>query len=295
MLETKTFFTAKNDKVFKTIMADEDNKKMLIKFLERILNKKIEELTYLKNELTINYPLEKRKTVDVLVKTEDLYIHLELNNGYNDYLHMRNFCYFTNIYSKKTKAGRNYNLKEIFIQINFTYKNIIKSRLDKNKVLEDKELLRIYKVMDKDLKTYIENLEIWEFNMDRIMQIWYDNNESEIEKYKHLIMLDSNLDELEKLSKGDDLVEEFKEEIKELNENETYTSWLTPEEDAEFILNTEKSISFDEGLEKGKIEIARALLIKNNMTLKEISDITKLSIEEIDKLKNAIDKLYKIC
>ena len=290
MLETKPFYTARNDKVFKTIMADEDNKKMLIKFLERILNKKIEELTYLKNELTINYPLEKRKTVDVLVKTEDLYIHLELNNGYNDYLHMRNFCYFTNIYSKKTKAGRNYNLKEIFIQINFTYKNIIKSRLDKNKILEDKELLRIYKVMDKDLKTYIENLEIWEFNMDRIMQIWYDNNESEIEKYKHLIMLDSSLDELEKLSKGDDLVEEFKEEIKELNENETYTSWLTPEEDAEFILNTEKSISFDEGLEKGKIEIARALLIKNNMTLKEISDITKLSIEEIDKLKNAIDK-----
>lgn len=79
---------------------------MLIKFLERILNKKIEELTYLKNELTINYPLEKRKTVDVLVKTENLYIHLELNNGYNDYLHMRNFCYFTNIYSKKNKSWK---------------------------------------------------------------------------------------------------------------------------------------------------------------------------------------------
>ena len=125
MQENKVFYTARNDKVFKTIMADEDNKEMLIKFLERILNKKIEELTYLKNELTINYPLERRKTVDVLVKTGDLYIHLELNNGYSDYLNMRNFCYFTNIYSKKTKAGRNYNLKEIFIQIKFTYKNII--------------------------------------------------------------------------------------------------------------------------------------------------------------------------
>ena len=283
MLETKTFFTAKNDKVFKTIMADEDNKKMLIKFLERILNKKIEELTYLKNELTINYPLEKRKTVDVLVKTEDLYIHLELNNGYNDYLHMRNFCYFTNIYSKKTKAGRNYNLKEIFIQINFTYKNIIKGRLDKNKILEDKELLRIYKVMDKDLKTYIENIEIWEFNMDRIMQIWYDNNESEIEKYKHLIMLDSNLDELEKLSKGDDLVEEFKEEIKELNENETYTSWLTPEEDAEFILNTEKSISYEQGEKNKQIEIAKEMK-KEGIELSLISKVTHLSINEINNL-----------
>ena len=283
MLETKPFYTARNDKVFKTIMADEDNKKMLIKFLERILNKKIEELTYLKNELTINYPLEKRKTVDVLVKTEDLYIHLELNNGYNDYLHMRNFCYFTNIYSKKTKAGRNYNLKEVFIQINFTYKNIIKSRLDKNKVLEDKELLRIYKVMDKDLKTYIENLEIWEFNMDRIMQIWYDNNESEIEKYKHLIMLDSRLDKLEKLSKGDDLVEEFKEEIKELNENETYTSWLTPEEDAEFILNTEKSISYEQGEKNKQIEIAKEMK-KEGIELSLISKVTHLSINEINNL-----------
>ena len=283
MLETKPFYTARNDKVFKTIMADEDNKKMLIKFLERILDKKIEELTYLKNELTINYPLEKRKTVDVLVKTEDLYIHLELNNGYNDYLHMRNFCYFTNIYSKKTKAGRNYNLKEVFIQINFTYKNIIKSRLDKNKVLEDKELLRIYKVMDKDLKTYIENLEIWEFNMDRIMQIWYDNNESEIEKYKHLIMLDSSLDELEKLSKGDDLVEEFKEEIKELNENETYTSWLTPEEDAEFILNTEKSISYEQGEKNKQIEIAKEMK-KEGIELSLISKVTHLSINEINNL-----------
>ena len=46
MEENKVFYTAKNDKVFKKIMADEDNKEMLIKFLERILNKKIEELTY---------------------------------------------------------------------------------------------------------------------------------------------------------------------------------------------------------------------------------------------------------
>ena len=212
MQENKVFYTAKNDNVFKKIMADEDNKEMLIKFLERILNKKIEELTYLKNELTINYPLERRKTVDVLVRTKDEFIHIELNNGYSDYLHIRNFCYFTNIYSKKTKAGEKYNLKEKFIHIDFTYHQIINSKLDTYKTLKDKEYLRIYKVMDKDLKTYIENLEIWEFNMDRITQIWYDKKE-ERKKFNHLIMLDSNLEELEKISKGDDLVEEFKKEI----------------------------------------------------------------------------------
>ena len=143
--------------------------------------------------------------------------------------------------------------------------------------------------MDEDRIKFIDNFEIWEYNMDRIMQIWYDKDELEIEKYKHLIMLDSSSIELEKLSKGDELVVEFKKEIEELNENETYTSWLTPEEDAEFILNTEKSISFKEGIAAGEknkqIEIAKALLIKNNMTIEEISEITKLSVEEIIELK----------
>ena len=286
MIETqqKVFFTAKNDKVFKTILGNEDNKELLKKFLERILNKEIADITYLKNELTINYPEEKRKTVDLLVKTKNEYIHIELNNGYNNYLHMRNFCYLANLYSKKTKVGKEYNIEEKFIQINFTYKNMIKN--------EDKKELRKYYVMDEDNIKFIDNFEIWEYNMDRIMQIWYDNNELEIEKYKHLIMLDSNSIELEKLSKGDELVGEFKKEIEELNENETYTSWLTPEEDAEFILNTEKSISFKEGKAEGisegqkekQIEIAKAL-IKNNIDYKIISESTGLSIEEINELE----------
>jgi len=197
---------------------------------------------------------------------------------------MRNFCYLANLYSKKTKVGKEYNIEERFIQINFTYKNMIKN--------EDKKELRKYYVMDEDNIKFIDNFEIWEYNMDRIMQIWYDNNELEIEKYKHLIMLDSNSIELEKLSKGDELVGEFKKEIEELNENETYTSWLTPEEDAEFILNTEKSISFKEGKAEGisegqkekQIEIAKAL-IKNNIDYKIISESTGLSIEEINELE----------
>ena len=265
MIETqqKIFFTAKNDKVFKTILGNEDNKELLKKFLERILDKTIEDITYLKNELAINYPEEKRKTIDLLVKTNNCYIHIELNNGYSNYLHMRNFCYFSNLYSKKTKVGKNYNIKEKFIQINFTYKNIIKNESDKGKYLEDSKELRKYKIMDNDEIEFISNFEIWEYNMDRIMQIWYDNDEDAIEKYKHLIMLDSSSIELGKLSKGDELVEEFKKEIEELNENETYTSWLTPEEDAEFILNTEKSISFKEGKIEGKIETAKNLLKTN--------------------------------
>lgn len=185
---SKIFFTAKNDKVFKTILGNEENKELLKTFLERILKKQIDELTFLKNELPVNYPGERRKTVDLLIKIKNQYIHIELNNGYYNYLHMRNFCFFTNTYSKKTKSGEKYNLEDKFLHIDFTYRNQI-TKENKDKKLADEEVCRVYKVMDKEQKEYIENFEIWEYNMDRIMQIWYDKDEK-MSEYKHLIMLD---------------------------------------------------------------------------------------------------------
>ena len=71
--------------------------------------------------------------------------------------------------------------------------------------------------------------------------------------------------------------------IEELNENETYTSWLTLEEDERFILNTERSI----GYEEGKIEVAKSLL-EQNIDINVIVKATGLSIEEIKDLKKEI-------
>ncbi len=48
--------------------------------------------------------------------------------------------------------------------------------------------------------------------------------------------------------------------------------------------NTEKSYAREEGKKENSIKIAKKLLSKN-MNIKEISEITELSIEEIEKLK----------
>ena len=45
--------------------------------------------------------MEKVKTVNVLVKVYDEHIHIEINVGIPSYLHIRNFIYFSTIYSKK--------------------------------------------------------------------------------------------------------------------------------------------------------------------------------------------------
>ena len=102
MREISKFYTARTDRVFKTIMCDENDKEFFIEFLERIINKKIYSLEFLNNELPISTVVERNKTVDCLVKTEDRYIHIELNSKNPRYLHNRNFAFFTSLYAKNT-------------------------------------------------------------------------------------------------------------------------------------------------------------------------------------------------
>ena len=69
MMEKK-FYTAKYDRVFKTVLCDEDNPHLLQEFLSRILKKKVEIVEFLKNELPVRNVSERVKTVDVLVKAD---------------------------------------------------------------------------------------------------------------------------------------------------------------------------------------------------------------------------------
>ena len=101
MTEQKKFYTAKYDRVFKTVLCDEDNPYLLQEFLSRVLKKKVEIVEFLKNELPVRNVLERVKTVDVLVKADGEYIHIEVNIGTPKYLHIRNFVFFSTIYSKK--------------------------------------------------------------------------------------------------------------------------------------------------------------------------------------------------
>ena len=147
------FYTAKFDRVFKTIFCDEDNPSLLKELLERIFKKKIESIEFLRSELPVVSVVDRSKTVDVLVKVDNEYLHIELNCNYKNYLHTRNFIYFTNIYSRKTVRGKKYDFKTKFIHIDFTY--------GLSKKIED---VTHYYVMSNNGKKYIHNFEIIEYN-----------------------------------------------------------------------------------------------------------------------------------
>ena len=226
----KEFWHGKYNRPFKEIFGNEKYEDLLREFLQRVLNKKIEEITYLQTELKTGNLVERAKTVDLLVRTEKKLIHVEMNTNNPAYLHLRNACYFFNKISSQTKIGEDYDLQYEFIHIDFTYN-----------MKDSKNVVEKYTITNEDgSKNYLDNIEIWEFNMDIANSFWYNKDEKNINKYKHLIMFDLDKDDLKTLSNGDDFVAKYTDELTKLNNSDEFQSWMTYEEDQQMILNTEK-------------------------------------------------------
>ena len=238
-------------------------------FLNKILDLKIKTIEFLDKELSVNKYSEKFKTIDVgVVLDNSKYIHIELNiNGSIDYLNMRNFTYFSGFISTNTKKGNSYNYDQEFIHID----------LSKRKTY--KELKRTYYIMDNNKNKYIENVKIIEYNLDRIRNVFYNLNIERQEKYKVLYMLVSTKEELDKLCIGDEFIMDYKEKVDKINNDEEFISFITREEDEQFILNTEKKISYNAGIKEGK-----------NVGIKETQHEIAKSLKDLDI---PIDKIVK--
>ena len=145
--------------------------------------------------------------------------------------------------------------------------------------------------MDENKNKYIDNFEMIEFNMDKIMNYWYNSDRKKVNEYKHLIMLDLDQDNLDKISIGDDFVKEYEKQVTALNNQETFQSFMSYEEDQRLIQNTEKKIAYEDGLEQGisqeKIEIAKNML-KENIDISIISRTTGLDINTLKKLTKEV-------
>ena len=280
MLETKPFYNGKNDVVFKAVMTR--NKKILKTLIETIIGEEVIIEKIKNSEKAVKNVRLRKKVVDLLVKAKDKYIHIELNVNNEKYYKVRNVSYIFDSYSNSVEKGKDYSEKIDFIGIDLTYG------------LKDKNMMNEYRIMDKERRNYVNNFKIIECNMDKIMDVWYSKDNKLIDKYKYLIMLGLDRKDLKELSRRDDIVKEFNEEVEELNEDPVFVRRITPEQDQEFIENTIKYYAREEGLAEGReeglkegtldttIKIVKNML-NENIDVNIISKVTGLSIDEINK------------
>ena len=283
----EAFYTCRNDRAFKEVFLKPDNSDLLKALLEFILKIKIDKLEIKKTELLSGNVNIKDKRVDAIVHTGNKKIEIEINSQNKDYLHTRSTAYICNIYQSNANVVDTYNEDTDIIQVNLTW------GLGRNN-----DEMKIYKIMNEKGELYVKNFIIYEINMDYYDKIWYSKNEEEIKKNQYMIMLDLDKKELENMPK-DKIVDKYITNVTIVNDDPEFQKYMSEEEDKRKIQNSLLSEAKEEGISQGytsgindgiskgenkkSIEIAKNMLNKN-MSIEEISDITCLSIEEINKL-----------
>ena len=268
---------------FKEVFLNPNNSDLLKALLEFILKIKIDKLEIKKTELLSGNVNVKDKRVDAIVHTCNKKIEIEINSQNKDYLHTRSTAYICNIYQSNANVGDTYNEDTDIVQVNLTW------GLGRNN-----DEMKIYKIMNEKGELYVKNFIIYEINMDYYDKIWYSKNEEEIKKNQYMIMLDLDKKELKNMPK-DKIVDKYITNVTIVNDDPEFQKYMSEEEDKRKIQNSLISEAkengytsgINDGISKGEnkksIEIAKNML-KKNMSIEDISDITGLSIEEINKL-----------
>ena len=279
-----TFYTCRNDRAFKEVFLNPNNSDLLKALLEFILKIKIDKLEIKKTELLSGNVNIKDKRVDAIVHTGNKKIEIEINSQNKDYLHTRSTAYICNIYQSNASVGDTYNEDTDIIQVNLTW------GLGRNN-----EEMKIYKIMNEKGELYVKNFIIYEINMDYYDKIWYSKNEDEIKKNQYMIMLDLDKKELKSMPK-DNIVDKYITNVTIVNDNPEFQKYMSEEEDKKKIQNSLLSEAKEEGISQGieqgytsgindGIKQTAKNMLNKNMPLEDISDITGLSIEEINELR----------
>ena len=249
-MEDKEFYTCRYDRAFKEVFMKKENKDLLIPLLESILDIKIKELTYLNLEKNSGNVRLKRKHFDLHIKTENENIQIEVNSQMRDYVRYRNVSYLFDTYSHDIIKGEEYDQNTLFVQINFSY------GLGENSKYfgKDDDNINLFMLKNNKGKALINNLKYYELNMDYFMNLWYSKDEKLIDKYKYIIMMDLEKDDLSILSKRDKVVEKYMSEVIKVNEEPEFREWISAEKDDLMIENSLKTQFRKEGIEEGRKE-----------------------------------------
>ena len=265
------------DPIFKSLMIN--NKKYLADIISGItgINKTevLKNIVYKNSEYPVGNYEEKRKTSDLIVEIKKNIINIEMNRFYYKGLTYRNESYLAKMRTVYSDEGNK------FIQINID---------DFNK---SEEIITKFEMLSKKTFETDGSMEKYRVNLALIEEKYYNGLElTKLEKELLMLRIKSKKI-LNEISMGDDLMEEVNKELNSLSDDKI----IQMEYDYDEKLRYEATqVGLEQGLEQGieqgieqgskqkSIEIAKKMLDKN-MPIEDISDITGLSIEEIENLR----------
>lgn len=273
-----------NDSIFKTMFKESiEFRNLLNRIIKFYFDFDLSSYNLTSEELEIIDLNDIKNRVDLLLINDEnnYYLNIEVNKDNNKYYYNRNLSYEAKIVLHIFRNAKDYEKKFKVMQIN----------INNFKCPDDKEIISTTMTM-YDIENNIKDERIVTHNLylGKFKQIDY-NSLSEIEKDLALL----NCEDLEKmkiLAQKDPIRETIMSEFKRKITNEEFLEALFDSEiEEEMILNSEKHVARDEGHAEGLVEGAKEAsiniakeMLKDNISLENISKYTNLSIEEIEKL-----------
>lgn len=282
-----------NDVIFHCLFGTKGNEKITKAFLEKLLNKEVEEI-----DLDLNLNLirehydDKLGILDVRVKDKNgVNYNIEMQNTSSNTLPERIISYWSRLYNGDLKVGNDYNTlnKTIAILIvNDTIKN-----LEVIKKFHTKWNLREETYTEIILTDY---LEIHIIELPKYIQSKKSNNNVWLDfllKPNEIRGMDVMEDS--KMKKEIEMVEEARKKWEEIIADEKIRDRALRLEIARLDYNTGMNNAREEGIKQGIEKGARESLenivkemLSKNFQIKTIAEITKLDIKEIEKIKDGL-------
>ena len=275
-----------DDYIFKRVFAFEGNESVLKDLLEAILRKNIKNVT-IKNPEIIPYEREdKRGLLDIKAETDDgtvLDIEMQMEDKKN--IEERGTLYLANMITSQLQVGDDYTTLKKSIVIFITNYNFLKrnsyhsiGKIKFDKTLKEEYVDMGYKTEDEEASKYIE------FHYIELPK-YKKKTQSEFTKLDQWMCVFTN-------RKGEMmLAEKENKEIKKAMNTLDYISSDPKERERhnsvimdEYNRLISEQNFFEAGKEEGIIETAKEML-KENIPIETIMEITELTKEEIEKLK----------
>ncbi|WP_265043450.1 Rpn family recombination-promoting nuclease/putative transposase [Wolbachia endosymbiont (group A) of Scambus nigricans] len=284
------FLDPRNDLCFKKIFGTEKNKNILIHFLNDILGfteiNAIQEVEFLSTIMDPEVASDKQSIVDVLCKDShgNRYI-AEMQLARDKGFEKRAQLYAAKAYSRQLDKSGNYiDLKKVFF-IAISNCNLLPEEVDyisthnirdiKTNGHYSKDFQFVFIELPKFAKNKVEQLESiverWCFFF-KYAEETTEEDLKEIAEKAPIIKL--TYDELDKFRWNEKDLVAYEERIMDLRKEEAIL---------EYRLDLAEEKGIQKGIEKGKIEVAKAMLA-NNVDVNTIVKFTGLSISEIEEL-----------
>ena len=293
------------DEAFKIMFANSKHIEILTMLLSKIFKVDYEALEGKVELLSLKVSSKKigekkcERDVVVSIKHDEIYnIILEVNVKKKFYQSIMN----RNLYYTFQTAGHTLIEKNTYDEMPYTFLiNFNTFFINRTK----KEVFEEFVLQDKYGMVLSDKYKVFNINIEECYNLWYHNNyQGKFESYEEdLVLLCASLmvseeKEFNSILKMIQMKPEIKElmegKIREMNHDEKlvteYRTWKDENERINAsIINEERKEARQEGLEEGRVEAKKEIVLemyRNNISLDMISKCTNLSQEEIKNIIN---------